>query len=219
LLSGVGVAVSNIPFMTKGLQEYEALFMVTLFEGCHITVACVSGAWVLKEMDHEAPERAAMYWACVLLIVAGLLIIQTTTSGSSAAGGGQEDKRATRQHEQSQPHRPLTNASARSVTTAYNVEDVDVEVPEPSPGLPPPTAVPSRQGSRTSTLDSAAAGKSSGPITSGVVVWAGSLSGIGAAEFIDVDEDDSSGEEDDGDDETASSDLEDGKADRDDAAE
>mmetsp|Transcript_98160 Transcript_98160/g.204760 ORF Transcript_98160/g.204760 Transcript_98160/m.204760 type:complete len:386 (+) Transcript_98160:54-1211(+) len=80
LICAILVAVANIPFMTKGLQEYEALFMVTLFEGFHIVVACVSGIWVLGEMDNTAAGRVFLYWLCVWLIVVGLIVIQTTSN-------------------------------------------------------------------------------------------------------------------------------------------
>mmetsp|Transcript_110799 Transcript_110799/g.320217 ORF Transcript_110799/g.320217 Transcript_110799/m.320217 type:complete len:384 (-) Transcript_110799:259-1410(-) len=92
LVCGVLVAVSNIPFMTKALQEYEAIFVVTLFEGSHIVVACVSGSWVLGEMDQEEPLRRAVYWCCVLVIVCGLLVIQSTARGNQWRGDGEEAK-------------------------------------------------------------------------------------------------------------------------------
>merc|ERR1719436_1728314 len=82
LLGGVAVAVANIPFMTMALQEYEALFVVTLFEGCHITVACITGAWVLGEMDGEAPMRRSFYWFCISVIGVGLLVIQSAAAGN-----------------------------------------------------------------------------------------------------------------------------------------
>lgn len=75
------VAVGNIPLMMKGLQEYEALFMVTLFEGCHITVACISGHAVLRELDMLSWPRYSAYCFCVLLILFGLAIIQTSARG------------------------------------------------------------------------------------------------------------------------------------------
>eukprot|EP00405_Crypthecodinium_cohnii_P040084 CAMPEP_0206554880 /NCGR_PEP_ID=MMETSP0325_2-20121206/17447_1 /ASSEMBLY_ACC=CAM_ASM_000347 /TAXON_ID=2866 /ORGANISM="Crypthecodinium cohnii, Strain Seligo" /LENGTH=368 /DNA_ID=CAMNT_0054055045 /DNA_START=94 /DNA_END=1200 /DNA_ORIENTATION=+ len=84
------VAVSNIPFMTKGLQEYEALFMVTLFEGSHIVVACISGAWVLDELSKTVVERV-IYWFCVLMIVFGLIIIQTTSNRRRPVDGAESD--------------------------------------------------------------------------------------------------------------------------------
>lgn len=70
----------------KALQEYEAIFVVTLFEGSHIVVACVSGAWVLGEMDNEEPIRRCCYWLCVLIIVAGLLCVGKRLLGAACEG-------------------------------------------------------------------------------------------------------------------------------------
>lgn len=79
VLAGVGCAVANVPFMATGLEEYEALFMVTLFEGCHIAVACISGAVVLREMEGTDMGRVIAYWFCVASIIVGLLVIQSTS--------------------------------------------------------------------------------------------------------------------------------------------
>jgi len=66
------VALANIPFMQLGLEEYQALFMVPLFEGCHITTACISGQLVNKDLRHAEWWRYVAYWASVLTIIAGL---------------------------------------------------------------------------------------------------------------------------------------------------
>lgn len=76
-LCTVGIALCNVPIMAKGLQEYEALFMVTLFEGSHICVACLSGTIVLDEMQGLPSEHMVCYWLAVLGIATGLYILQT----------------------------------------------------------------------------------------------------------------------------------------------
>jgi uncharacterized membrane protein len=76
-LCTLGIALSNVPIMAKGLQEYEALFMVTLFEGSHICVACFSGSIVLDEMQGLPFENIVCYWLAVLGIAMGLYILQT----------------------------------------------------------------------------------------------------------------------------------------------
>eukprot|EP00419_Tripos_fusus_P023186 CAMPEP_0172699770 /NCGR_PEP_ID=MMETSP1074-20121228/30427_1 /TAXON_ID=2916 /ORGANISM="Ceratium fusus, Strain PA161109" /LENGTH=353 /DNA_ID=CAMNT_0013521033 /DNA_START=73 /DNA_END=1131 /DNA_ORIENTATION=- len=73
----LSVALGNIPFMARGLQEYEALFMVTLFEGCHILFACISAAFVLKEMDEIRGAGWFAFWMAVVQICVGLYILQT----------------------------------------------------------------------------------------------------------------------------------------------
>mmetsp|Transcript_124530 Transcript_124530/g.248410 ORF Transcript_124530/g.248410 Transcript_124530/m.248410 type:complete len:375 (+) Transcript_124530:67-1191(+) len=77
LVGTLGVGLGNIPLITRGLQEYETLFMVTLFEGCHILFACVSGALVLRETEQiQDSWQLASFWASILQICLGLYILQ-----------------------------------------------------------------------------------------------------------------------------------------------
>jgi len=70
-------ALGNIPFITRGLQEYETLFMVTLFEGTHIIFACLSGTLVLREMeDIRDFWQWIAFWASILQICVGLYVLQ-----------------------------------------------------------------------------------------------------------------------------------------------
>jgi len=79
-LGTISVALGNIPIISMALREYEAVFMVTLFEGCHIAVACISGAVVLQELEHiETRFRTVAYCLTVLEIFVGLYVLQTTT--------------------------------------------------------------------------------------------------------------------------------------------
>eukprot|EP00425_Heterocapsa_triquetra_P032398 CAMPEP_0195121170 /NCGR_PEP_ID=MMETSP0448-20130528/123629_1 /TAXON_ID=66468 /ORGANISM="Heterocapsa triquestra, Strain CCMP 448" /LENGTH=387 /DNA_ID=CAMNT_0040158637 /DNA_START=59 /DNA_END=1222 /DNA_ORIENTATION=- len=68
-------ALSNVVYMTKGLQEYEALFMVTIYEGSMIVSGCVSGAIVLLDLKGVEPWRVALYMTGVLIIVVGMYVI------------------------------------------------------------------------------------------------------------------------------------------------
>ncbi|CAK0857950.1 unnamed protein product, partial [Prorocentrum cordatum] len=87
----VAVAVSNIPLMSRALQEFEALFVVTLFEGSHIMVACISGSVVNQDMADAEWWRICCYWLSVVTIVAGLGAIQTTSAGAIQREGLQRD--------------------------------------------------------------------------------------------------------------------------------
>jgi hypothetical protein len=71
------VAIGNVPLMVTALQEYEALFMVTVFGGANIIMACISGAVVLREMDGVDETQNMQYWASVFLILCGLFAINT----------------------------------------------------------------------------------------------------------------------------------------------
>jgi len=61
--------------MTKGLKEYEAISMVTLFTGSNIAIACFSGALLLGELEHIGALFYVLYWLSFLMILAGLYVI------------------------------------------------------------------------------------------------------------------------------------------------
>jgi len=73
--SALAVALTNIPFMAKALEEYDALFMITLFAGCQIATACISAQVVLREMEDQPWSRTIAYWCCILLIICGLGVV------------------------------------------------------------------------------------------------------------------------------------------------
>jgi hypothetical protein len=80
LFGTMGIALGSIPITSKGLQEYEALFMVTLFEGFHIFSACLSGCIVLDEMNgFSSSWQMAVYISSVVCVCAGLYIVQTAS--------------------------------------------------------------------------------------------------------------------------------------------
>lgn len=68
-------AVTNVIYMTKGLQEYEALFMVTVYEGSMIVSGCISGAIVLMDLRGLEAWRVVLYTLGVLVIMAGMYVI------------------------------------------------------------------------------------------------------------------------------------------------
>lgn len=73
--AAIGGAVVGHIFMRKGLGEYKGVFMVTIFEGAHITAACLSGCVVMEEMAGAPYWQYVLYWASVLCIVLGMLLI------------------------------------------------------------------------------------------------------------------------------------------------
>lgn len=70
-------------FMRQGLAEYKGVFMVTIFEGAHITAACLSGCIVMSEMAHAPWWQYVLYWMSVLTIVAGMVLINTAAMDSN----------------------------------------------------------------------------------------------------------------------------------------
>lgn len=82
IVCAAGGAIVGHMFMRKGLGEYKGVFMVTIFEGAHISAACLSGCVVLSEMSGAAWWRYLSYWASVFCIIAGMLIINVKAANS-----------------------------------------------------------------------------------------------------------------------------------------
>lgn len=169
LVCGILVAVSNIPFMTKGLQEYEALFMVTIFEGCHIFVACFSSVWVLGEMQHMAWSRCVVYWLCVGLIVAGLIVIRSTARGRAADDA---DDRPLRRPNEAPRHSEESGILGLLPCGESPTSDEEAAEAPRSASWRKGEAIPS-----TSFRSTGAA-----------VVWASGFSGIGSVHFVHPDD-------------------------------
>uniref|UniRef100_A0A7S1AC59 Uncharacterized protein n=1 Tax=Noctiluca scintillans TaxID=2966 RepID=A0A7S1AC59_NOCSC len=89
VLGAVFFALSNVRYMTTGLLEYEALFMVTVYEGSMIVAGCISGAVVLKDLAELEAWRIVLYWLAVLIIIAGMVVVfsNETLNRSSLASG------------------------------------------------------------------------------------------------------------------------------------
>mmetsp|Transcript_22436 Transcript_22436/g.63005 ORF Transcript_22436/g.63005 Transcript_22436/m.63005 type:complete len:363 (-) Transcript_22436:248-1336(-) len=68
-------ALSNVVFMTRGLLEFEALFMVTIYEGTMIVSNCVSAGVILHELDGLESWRAGMYTLCILAVCMGMALV------------------------------------------------------------------------------------------------------------------------------------------------
>lgn len=76
-------ALSNLYFLSKGMKEYEALFMGSIFEGALIFFACLSGGIVFKEFEVLKAYEFAIYCAALLGIVGGIAAV-AKGSGNNA---------------------------------------------------------------------------------------------------------------------------------------
>lgn len=61
--------------MQRALREYKGVYIVTIFEGSHIFMACLSGEIVMMEMVHALWLRYCAYWASILIVISGLLLM------------------------------------------------------------------------------------------------------------------------------------------------
>eukprot|EP00929_Paragymnodinium_shiwhaense_P015841 TRINITY_DN123937_c0_g1_i1.p1 TRINITY_DN123937_c0_g1~~TRINITY_DN123937_c0_g1_i1.p1 ORF type:complete len:297 (-),score=43.99 TRINITY_DN123937_c0_g1_i1:184-1074(-) len=82
-------AISNIAYMTKGLQEYEAIFMVTIFKGAMLISNAASALVVLGERDEEPFEKLALYLFCIALVIVGMYV---GVSSEAGFGKAEEEK-------------------------------------------------------------------------------------------------------------------------------
>ncbi|CAE7394596.1 unnamed protein product [Symbiodinium necroappetens] len=71
-------AIASVPYMARGMRQYEALFMVTVFQGSSILLNSLSAVIVLGEMDGEPWWKLAGYFSCIAGMIVGLLVL---TSG------------------------------------------------------------------------------------------------------------------------------------------
>lgn len=73
VVCAIAVGVGNIPFVVPALKEYEALFVIPVFAGCQIIVACVTAATILQQK-----HLGITYWLAIILILFGLgfLVLQ-----------------------------------------------------------------------------------------------------------------------------------------------
>mmetsp|Transcript_22302 Transcript_22302/g.47471 ORF Transcript_22302/g.47471 Transcript_22302/m.47471 type:complete len:450 (+) Transcript_22302:179-1528(+) len=85
LVGAAFFAIWNVVYMTKGLQEYEALFMVTIYEGSMIVSGCVSGAVVLLDLRGVEAWRIGLYSLSVLIIVSGMYVIFSNEAMSKSS--------------------------------------------------------------------------------------------------------------------------------------
>jgi uncharacterized membrane protein len=84
-------AVSNVWFLTTGLREYEALFMVTVYEGSMIVANSLSGCIVLSELDNEPWTRTLGYGICIAIVILGMMSVfqgETAQPEMKARHGG-----------------------------------------------------------------------------------------------------------------------------------
>lgn len=80
-------AITGHIFMRKGLGEYKGIFMVTIFEGAHISAACLSGCVVMEEMVGAPFWKYIMYWTSVFSIIVGMAIINKKAAEAQIEGG------------------------------------------------------------------------------------------------------------------------------------
>jgi len=81
-------AVYGHMVMRKGLGEYKGVFMVTIFEGAHISAACLSGCVVMEELAGYPWWQYLLYWFSVCMIISGMVVMNLAASSAQIEGKG-----------------------------------------------------------------------------------------------------------------------------------
>lgn len=78
LAGAIFFSTSNLYYISRGMQQHEALFMVTVYMGSNIATNSLSAIVVLSEMDNAPWWKFAGYIACILFMMVGMVLL---TSG------------------------------------------------------------------------------------------------------------------------------------------
>ncbi|CAE7641986.1 tas [Symbiodinium sp. CCMP2592] len=68
-------AITNVPYMQRAMRKYEALFVVTVFQGSSILTNSLSAVIVLREMDGEPWWTFVGYFLCIGGMIVGMLVL------------------------------------------------------------------------------------------------------------------------------------------------
>ena len=72
LTGAVFFAAAAVPYMAKGMQKYEALFIVTVFQGSNIVSNSLSALIILQEMDGAPWWKLLGYIGCIVVMIGAL---------------------------------------------------------------------------------------------------------------------------------------------------
>ncbi|CAJ1343574.1 unnamed protein product [Effrenium voratum] len=146
LLGAAFFAVVNAFFLTRGLQHYEAFFMITTVEGSMILSASLSGAIVLRDVYTLPAWRISLYSLSVLVVILGMIVVfrgeasskSSLLSGSASIAAVDQPKAVEKAH-----------GIPPSPQGSYGR-------PQQSPGVPPSptTSVTSLDGCRLRAISS-----------------------------------------------------------------
>jgi hypothetical protein len=95
------VAAFSLFLLAIALRFFEALYMITVFEGFYVITGALSGNFVLDEKAGQSPLGLSLYAASIGLIVCGMCVLcrgewsgRRDSSGSKAAAMADEGARA-----------------------------------------------------------------------------------------------------------------------------
>mmetsp|Transcript_5850 Transcript_5850/g.17319 ORF Transcript_5850/g.17319 Transcript_5850/m.17319 type:complete len:296 (-) Transcript_5850:357-1244(-) len=75
ITTSLGLACGALYLLAVGLRSFEALYMITVFEGFMVISGAVSGNIVLNEKEGHPAHLMVLYFCAVLVILAGLYVL------------------------------------------------------------------------------------------------------------------------------------------------
>eukprot|EP00931_Biecheleriopsis_adriatica_P088433 TRINITY_DN6275_c0_g1_i1.p1 TRINITY_DN6275_c0_g1~~TRINITY_DN6275_c0_g1_i1.p1 ORF type:complete len:330 (-),score=60.56 TRINITY_DN6275_c0_g1_i1:117-1106(-) len=75
LFTAVLFSTSNLYFINTGMQQYEALFMITVYMGSNMVMRGLGAVVVLQELDGAPAWQLGGYLFCILATMAGMIVL------------------------------------------------------------------------------------------------------------------------------------------------
>jgi len=75
ILIAAALACAAIGLLALSLRNNDALFMITVYEGCMVATGAISGNIVLDEWQGQTSSQLLAYSASVLIVLAGLALL------------------------------------------------------------------------------------------------------------------------------------------------
>ncbi len=75
MLISLTLACVSLYMLAVGLRTFEALYMITIFEGFMIVSGSISGNLVLYELEGQPTSSLALYSGAIVLILVGLYVL------------------------------------------------------------------------------------------------------------------------------------------------
>uniref|UniRef100_A0A7S3VXX1 EamA domain-containing protein n=2 Tax=Emiliania huxleyi TaxID=2903 RepID=A0A7S3VXX1_EMIHU len=101
----LALACGALYLLAVGLRSFEALYMITVFEGFMVISGAISGNVVLNEKEGHPPHLMALYFGAVLVILAGLYVL-CSGEQQSLANDADGEHNGLAAHDGARPQRP-----------------------------------------------------------------------------------------------------------------
>lgn len=73
----IAAIAGQLHFLTKGLQKYDAMFVIPVFQATFITISVLAGGLVLNEFGSFSVAQAWVFTLGLLILVAGVVLLSS----------------------------------------------------------------------------------------------------------------------------------------------